>query len=282
MPKSKPSKQRNWCFTDFELLDWAAIYTEYADIIRYLCYGEEICPKTGKKHLQGWIQFNAQKRMTAIKKVARSKKLHLEPCQGGEEENNKYCSKEGAFHCFGKWTGQGARTDVEQAVRLIKSGASMKEVADANPQLYIQYHNGLGKYKQLQDQEARREWRTLEVHLLSGPTGCGKTRLAMEDKPYKINGSGMQWWDGYDGEKTILIDDYANDVKITELLGILDGYQLRLPVKGGFVWANWSKVWITTNLRTLHDKARPEHIKALARRITHTKEYWPKVAQSTP
>lgn len=281
MPKAKPN-QRNWCFTDFELLDWASIYAQYEDIIRYVCWGKEICPKTKAEHLQGWIQFTSKKRMTAIKKVVQSKKLHLEPCFSGEAENDKYCRKDNNFECRGKYIGQGARTDIEVAIKLIKAGKSMAEIADANPQLYIQYHNGLSKYKNLVDGQSRKKFRHVEVILLQGPTNCGKTRLAMESDPYKIQGCALQWWDGYDGEETILIDEYANDVKITELLGYLDGYHLRLPIKGGFVYANWSKVYITTNLEILHENAKDAHRAALDRRITTVKSWFKKVVQGTP
>ena len=127
------------------------------------------------------------------------------------------------------------------------------------------------EYKTMIDKEKRKGFRAVETEVLSGPTGCGKTRRAMEsDNVYKIEGSSLQWWDGYEGESTILIDEYSNDVPITKLLNILDGYELRLPIKGGFTYANWNKVYITTNLKKseLHNNAKPEHINALNRRIT--------------
>jgi len=65
-----------------------------------------------------------------------------------------------------------------------------------------------------------------------------------------------------------VIDEYANQVKITRLLGILDGHLLRLNMKGTFGYANWDLVIITTNLDVLHSKANPLHQDALERRIT--------------
>ena len=60
------SQSRNWCFTDFELLNFEQIYEENKDLIRYICVGNEICPKTKKKHKQGWIQFINKKRMNGV------------------------------------------------------------------------------------------------------------------------------------------------------------------------------------------------------------------------
>jgi hypothetical protein len=94
----------------------------------------------------------------------------------------------------------------------------------------------------------------------------------MEEVDFKISGDALQWWDGYDGEKSILIDEYDNQIPITRLLNLLDGYHLRLPVKGGFTYAAWTKVIITTNLNPLelHPNAKQQHRAALHRRINRT------------
>ena len=92
----------------------------------------------------------------------------------------------------------------------------------------------------------------------------------MKQAGYKIEGSEMEWWDGYEGEKTILIDEYDSQVSLPRLLNILDGYQLRLPIKGGFTYARWTKVIITSNIdpREWHPNAKPFHREALMRRLT--------------
>ena len=55
--KFNPKRCRNWCFTSFEKIHVKKIYEDQKDIIRYICVGDEICPKTGKKHYQGWLQL---------------------------------------------------------------------------------------------------------------------------------------------------------------------------------------------------------------------------------
>ena len=121
--------------------------------------------------------------------------------------------------------------------------------------------------------EKTRKFRQVNVEVIEGETGQGKTRHAYGDEAkdiYKIEGDSMQWWDGYEGEKTIVIDEYSNQLPITKLLNILDGYQLRLPIKGGHTYANWTKVYITTNnpWEEWHEHAKPMHRDALKRRIT--------------
>ncbi len=275
-----PTKQsRNWCFTDFELLDWGEIYTEFKDVIRYITWGEEICPKTHKKHLQGWIQLVNKKTFGGVKRLVSSKKIHIEACCGTEYDNNKYCQKDDKYKVKGDFIKMGQRTDLEEIKKMIDDGATMLEVAEHNFNSYCVRHKGFEKYKQMVDKKNTKAFRHVKVTLIQGPTGKNKTRRAVEDNKedhYKIQGCELQWFDGYEGEKTIVIDDYDNDVRITKLLGLLDGYQLRLAVKGGFTYANWTNIFITTNLRVLHENAKNEHRDALQRRITKTINLFPK------
>jgi len=263
-------QSRNWCFTDFSDLQWESIYVEFKDIIRYIAWGEEICPKTQRLHYQGWIQFFNKKRMSEVKRLCGSKKLHLEPRRGNAVQNDKYCAKDGKFINHGKFVKQGERTDLEMVKKKICDGATMKDIADGHFGSFCQYGRQFYKYKEMIDKEASKEFRHVEVTLLRGTTGAGKTRLAMESciNPYKIEGDQLQWWDGYDGETELVIDEYANQINITKMLSLLDGYRLRIPIKGGFTYARWTKIYITTNLWELHSQAQENHRAALYRRIT--------------
>ena len=262
------AQSKNWCFTDFDLLDWGQIFKNNEEI-GYVCYGEEICPKTKKKHYQGWLQVTKKKRLTGVKKLCQSKKLHVEACRGTESENNKYCEKDNKYIKMGEFTTQGKRTDLDSLKKIIDRGGTLEEIANENFQSFIQYHRGFQKYKNMIDKRLRSGFRKVKVIHIHGKTGSGKTKAAMEYKDvYKINGDSMQWWDGYNGEKTLVIDEYDNQIPCTKLLGILDGYQLRLDLKGSFTYANWDKVIITSNLRKLHPNAKKSHRSALKRRIS--------------
>ncbi len=239
--KAKSFKQsRNWTFTDFEKLDLKSIYEQNKDIIRYLCFGLEICPKTKKEHFQGWIQLVNKKTLGGVKRVFGTKKLHLEACIASPELNDKYCSKDGKFTKYGQWKYQGQRTDLEQLKKDINDGLNMKKIADDHFSNFIRYHHGIYKYRELILKEHTKRFRQIKVVLRCGTTGTNKTRTAVENNPnaFLINGYNLKWFDGYEGEETLIIDEYNNDIGITQLLKILDGYQLRLPIKGGFTYAN--------------------------------------------
>lgn len=268
-------RSRNFAFTDWKNIDLSEIYRKNKDIIRYICWGKEIAPKTGRIHSQGWIQLYNPKSEDSCQKIFESKVLWIRRCFANEYKNDTYCKKDNNFTSFGKFVSQGQRTDLEHVKKMIDEHKPMLEVAGAHFGDFVRYHSGLNKYRELVLKNDTARYRPVDVSIYYGSTGTGKTRKAMELTQFKIQGSDLKWWDGYEGETNILIDEYNNDVNITQLLGILDCYQLRLPIKGSHTYANWSKVIITTNLTKdqLHPNAKPEHRRALFRRISNFVEF---------
>lgn len=276
---------RNYCITFFNEPKMKQIYcddTEEYPIgieeMRYIIIGEEICPKTKKKHWHAYVEFFKPKRIAGVKKLFKDLTIHCEKRRGTREQARDYCKKEQNYEEFGKWiSGQGHRTDLEDIIEELQNGKKLSEVMMENPKTYCRYRNGLKDIASNVTKNNSKEFRQLEVTLLTGPTGCGKTREAMKNASYKIQGSQLAWWQDYEGEESIIIDEYSNDIKITELLAILDGYQLRLNIKGSHTYANWTKVYITTNLKPdeLHKDAKPAHKDALFRRITKIENFWP-------
>lgn len=266
---------RHYCFTA-----WTEPDTNDC-IYRYMIYGVEICPETKKKHYQGYMELYKPMRLKGVKTAFGDNTMHLEKRQGTRDQARAYCMKDGNFREFGTWIkGQGHRTDLEKvANKLVNGDVTITEVMEENPVLYCKYRNGLKDLGGLGMQRKTREFRKLEVEILSGPTGCGKTRRAFETAPdaYKIEGDNLTWWDGYNGEETIIIDEYNNNESVTKMLNLLDGYQLRLATKGSFTYANWTRVIITTNLTRdeLHPNAKPAHRDALFRRVTDFVDMWP-------
>ncbi len=196
--------------------------------------------------------------------------MHLERMLGTEVQSNAYCMKDGDFKFLGEFRTQGFRSDLEDIKQMIDRGDSMLQVPTAHFGDYIRYYAGFAKYQELILKKKTKRFRKVMVIVHTGKTGTGKTRAAVDSSTdhYMIQGGNLKWWNGYYGETTLIIDEYSNQIPITELLGILDGYQLRLPVKGGFTYANWSTVYITTNLDSLHINAKPEHRDALCRRVS--------------
>jgi hypothetical protein len=202
---------------------------------------------------------------------------HIEPCKGSVRQNKIYCCKDGKFKEYGKAVFQGQRTDLEQIQEEIEEGASLGYLQRNHFLTYCRYRNGIKDYLTTCQEKSRKKFRDVHVSVYAGNSRGGKTYDAMhrDEDFYKIEGKHLKWWDGYNGEDTLIINDYNNDVGITDLLTLLEGYQRRLSVKGSFTYANWTKVIITTNKEPheLHTTAMRKHRVALFERFDEIKLY---------
>lgn len=98
-----------------------------------------------------------------------------------------------------------------------------------------------------------RSW-PMQVIVLYGPTGTGKTRAAYDffgESLYSLpskKGSGT-YWDGYDGQETVLIDEvYGSRFSRAEFLCLLDRYQHNVPIHGGTVNFSSKRIVLTSNV----------------------------------
>lgn len=110
-----------------------------------------------------------------------------------------------------------------------------------------------------------------------GSTGTGKTRAASGADPdaYWKNPA-HKWWDGYQGESTIIIDDYRADFcKFSELLRLFDRYPYQVEVKGGTRQFLARKIYVTTpkSPALTWESRTEEDLAQLLRRITEVKHF---------
>ncbi len=260
-------RSRNWVWTDFKLVNQAD--RNLADHgIRYICYGVETCPDTGRKHHQGWTQFEKPVSRASAKLRLGLPSAHFEIMRGSCQQAEEYSAKDGDVFRVGKYVSMGQRTDIDEVRVMLSSGKSILEVADANFPLWCRFRPSFYVYQQLCLERSAAEYRPLRVFVLAGRTRCGKTRLALQYASYIIGGSQLMWWDGYTGQKCICIDDYADQGDVGWLLRLLDGHKLRLPVKGAHTWALWDTVFVTTNMPVLLSQAADEHRDAFTARVT--------------
>lgn len=219
------------------------------DDISYCIYQIE---EVSTRHLQGYLEL---KKQMSFNKLAKKFPWHIEARKGSQAQAIEYCSKEES-RVQGPWEWgekkvQGTRTDIDGMYAAIRAGKRERDIAEDMPTTHAKYFKAHDRYRSLIDYDSTKDFRTVSVTILWGEAGTGKTRMAVEDSDdyYILNAptNGTLWFDGYQGEKTLIIDDFYGWIKFNEMLRIMDGYQLRLPVKGSFVYAKWTKVFITSN-----------------------------------
>lgn len=254
-------KVRNYCLTFFK--EPTVLLPEG---VRYAIYGRELAPTTGTEHWQSYVELAAPQRPSWIKSVYSDETIHIEVRKGTRQQAIDYCKKDQNFTEHGS---------LPRGITDLKKVTNIEEIIETEPELYCRYRNGIRDIVALNQKKSIPDWRNLEVILLTGPTGCGKTRLAMQEATYKIQGYNLKWWQGYNLDTCICIDEFNNDVDITEMLALLDGYKLTLAVKGGHTYAAWTKVFITTNLRPneIYWDKKEEHRRAFFRRVT-VQSFW--------
>lgn len=276
--KNTNKTSRRFCFTlnnpTDEDLAWLRAALSNEQLVRYAIFGHEV-GDSGTPHLQGYAELVKPIRCTGFKK-ATSKKAHVEVAYGNRLQARDYCKKDGKFEEFGNWEsgGQGTRNDIKDVMDAIKTGIEPLKVCEDFPETVARYHNFFDKYTALVQKEATKGIRKVETFVFIGDAGSGKTRAVYEYDPnvFMVNSGETFPFDGYNDEKTICLDDFYGGIKYHELLRILDIYRLKVNVKGSHRYANWNRVYITSN-------EPPEEwysvglTPALERRLTYIKHF---------
>lgn len=215
--------------------------------------------------------------MTFVKRLT-GNTSHVEIAKGSSDQNIKYCSKEprvGQIYRYGD-PPRTSKRKLKDMVQMIRDGNSLLQCYEEDCVGYANWHKKLKAVQNLEFQKRSRKFRTLEVLVYVGDAGSGKTRHALEIDPDLFivpnPENNRLWFDGYQGEKTILIDDFYGWIKYHHLLRILDGYQIQMQTKGGFVWGLWERVIITSNKHP-KDWYKVGMTAALKRRLTEVRNF---------
>ena len=92
---SQPSAKKNWCGTLYDLPFEETFKSWGPDgalsLCTYMVWENEVCPSTGRKHLQFYMAFKKPYRLTALKKLHPTCKWIA--CDGTAAENRVYCTK---------------------------------------------------------------------------------------------------------------------------------------------------------------------------------------------
>jgi len=193
------------------------------DKMRYLCFGSEICPKSGKHHWQGCVYFKDKVSIKMAQKLLKIDSSHMEYIQKSDDPEDAitYCKKEGKFEEYGEFPKQGKRMDlIELRDQLVDGSINVDEIIVSNPMMYHQYGRTLDK---IEDIILRKKYRTEMTKGIWywGSTGCGKSHTAYTEYSPEthynlINDNG--WWDGYRQQKVIVINDFRGWMSYNELL----------------------------------------------------------------
>jgi len=243
MPRS-----RAWVYTLFST-DGNPQVPDLPGNCQYHVFQYEVCPTTGKTHIQGYLYFQDAKSDKTLEKFLPG--AYKQPRHGTHDEAREYSMKAatrapaedgyepGPFE-FGQPPAQGTRTELSLACQTAQE-KGLQAAAQEYPETFVKFHRGLAA---LLVHTAPPPRVPPKVTVLIGSPGSGKTRYAYDLDPALYTpmiGNGM-WFDGYDGQKTVLFDDFYGEIPYSFLLRLLDRYPLQVPIKGGS--AHWTPTHI--------------------------------------
>lgn len=152
------SRARRWCFTlNNPTDDEVQAICDYGQLpsVEYLVFGREVAPSTGTPHLQGYVCFRSQLRLSAVKREFNGR-AHYQVSRGSPEENRAYCTKEDREHFIEYGVlpqAQGHRSELTSAREWIleyvndnKHIPTDRELATAHPGPFLRYRLALMHY----------------------------------------------------------------------------------------------------------------------------------------
>lgn len=265
MTTAPVGKHRAWCFTYNNYPEDLTEFNKFLEKYLYV-YGYEVAPTTDTKHLQGFVEFNGG---TTYKQLREKFEIFWTPAKGSRHDNFTYCTKSGRFESSHRdgfpGSKQGTRSDIQAVKDIINSGGGMMDVlTTTNSYPAARYAEMMLKYV-----EQPRDWVT-EVTWIWGESGSGKSCLAKTLAPNAWwSGNNFKWFDGYDGQPDVVIDDLrAENWPFVFLLRLLDSKPFRVECKGGSRQWRARRIFVTT-LRNPSETYRAgiEPLEQLNRRI---------------
>lgn len=259
------TQSRFWCLT---INNPVSQIQALPDGVRYLVSGEEV-GENGTPHLQVYLELKRAQRAAYVKKIYPT--AHIEVRMGSGLDAANYCKKgeqpkeewKNEKHEGPNWglnakflefgdadkVGQakGKRNDLDIICRKVVDNASMREIAEEAPATFVRNYRGIAALRTVL--RTPKEFRNLEVHLYIGKTRSGKSYHAKMSHPGSFTkpvGKGL-WFDGYDWESTVIIDEFRGQYPLSDMLQILDPYKVRVEVKGGHTFLEADLIILTSN-----------------------------------
>lgn len=243
----------------------------------------------GYRHFQVFAQGRRQ-RFSTLKKKMKAVGLgdaHMEPRKGSVSEAVGYCTKEktrdGDRIGFGEIdkhekedSRQGQRNDLMRLKARAESGETVEQILLSEDGAAAARCLGWlrATCEAAQAKRYRTAVRNVEVNYLHGATGVGKTSYVYDvegiDGTYTVTDY-QHPFDRYEGEQTLLLDEYVGQLSMPVVLKLLDRWPMQLSARYSNKWAAFTKIWVVSNIppADLYTYVPESQRRAFFRRFAH-------------
>jgi len=244
---------RNWCFTlnNPQVVPLNLTITP-ENKIKLLVYQLE---EVQCRHLQGYLELSTPRRMSFLKKLIPG--AHWERRRGTKKQAIEYVSKE-ETRVQGPWilpdgcllsevissAQEWGGSSLKEVKRLLDEGHTEEEISDEHFGLWVRHFRAFREYKLLKTVPRDH---AVTTTVIVGPTGTGKSRFCLSKFPKAYWKQRSAWWDGYNGEESVILDEFYGWVPYDTLLRLCDRYPLMVETKGGQCHMVCKNVIITSN-----------------------------------
>ena len=220
------------------------------DTMVYHVYGEEV-GETGTPHYQGFIVFKNRKLLSFLKEL--SPRAHWEPAKGSNQQASDYCKKDG------KWKEDGvlpdephkkggkANQDKWRAISDHAKRGELDKIDELHPKIFVGHYRTL-KQMRLDNSPKLQDLDTIDNIWYFGESGAGKSLKARTDNPEYYPKPCNKWWDGYQLQEVVIIDDFDKNHHVLghhlKIWG--DRYPYTAETKGGGLHIRPKRIIITS------------------------------------
>lgn len=218
--------------------------------LRYVIFGRETCPETGRKHLQGFAQFRNQLEdpAAAFRAIQRQlgadcQPIHFEPRRGSVQQAQEYCRKEGNYVEYGNLRDSGN----DDIIEAIEQGTPIKELIKGHPNLKMKVRQVRDLYALFAPKVVARP--PVRAYVLWGLSGTGKTTLVdrfFGEDVYHIADNNTGSFQNYSGEKCLCFDGFDPSIwTLGAIEPLVKNFQKTVNIKNGVAECKWEFVFFT-------------------------------------
>lgn len=269
-------RARSWCFTlnNYTPADELALSEV---VCEHMIYGREV-GEEGTPHLQGFVRFRHAKTGRTVRGIRPG--WHIEVARNLDAAI-EYCRKDGDVVERGSTTcvlaqranaqARGGAANSERWSEAYKA-AQEGRYEDIPADIRFKHDTTIQRIRLKRlSEECPDSIEALENEWIWGPTGSGKSTTAREENPGAYFKMRNKWWDGYEYEPVVIIDDLdpTHEQWIQSFLkDWADHHKFRCELKGSSACIRPRRIIVTSQYEISQIFKDPETVAALRRRFT--------------